>query len=472
MVPALALAQAPLIRISKIPDNLTLPLPDGVNLLLTATVAGPRPAAVWLATAPDAASTVPLEQVSATEYQVNLADPRVLAALRQSGRAGQFRIYARLAGGPLVEALPVRYAIRPAETSPVRFELVTADRRRPIERSETTSNWTAPDEAQRIEIAVEEKPTSPAAEARAGTKAWPFRAVDRRTLALDITPELRQAWQQDGALTVRWGESNDARLALKAVPDRLDFKGSSITLTMVQGTAVEVPGSRGFIWIKIGDITGWRMLLTLSTVLRENLIEATSVREGGRLSFAVGREKYDLEVVDIKQSLINDDIAVLRITRVGPAQKPAAAAATPKPAASTPASKTPAASKPTPSAATPTPKSAAPASPSQPAPVLSPGEARTMPEAEKIERMLKMIEASDTAFIREGQEYKSQDAVAHLRKKLGLAGSRVTTLQIFIDELASKSSITGKPYQVKLADGKVVGAREWLWQKAVELGLK
>lgn len=52
-------------------------------------------------------------------------------------------------------------------------------------------------------------------------------------------------------------------------------------------------------------------------------------------------------------------------------------------------------------------------------------------------------------FIRNGEAYRCDDAVSHLRLKLSRTRKRINTAEQFIDNVASSSSISGKPYQVK-----------------------
>jgi predicted aspartyl protease len=87
--------------------------------------------------------------------------------------------------------------------------------------------------------------------------------------------------------------------------------------------------------------------------------------------------------------------------------------------------------------------------------------AAALTEPEKIERLLTALESSDAVFIRNGTEHSGKDAAEHLRGKLKQAGGKITTAAEFIEQLASKSSLSGKPYQVRTPDGKVVEARAW-----------
>jgi Family of unknown function (DUF5329) len=58
---------------------------------------------------------------------------------------------------------------------------------------------------------------------------------------------------------------------------------------------------------------------------------------------------------------------------------------------------------------------------------------------------------------------------SHLRQKLGSAGSWVETASDFIENIASKSSITGAEYEIRFEDGRVVTAGEFLGQELLKL---
>lgn len=86
----------------------------------------------------------------------------------------------------------------------------------------------------------------------------------------------------------------------------------------------------------------------------------------------------------------------------------------------------------------------------------------------EIEFLLKYVEGANVRFIRNGAEYGPKEAADHLRQKLSSAGERVKTAEDFIEGLASKSSVSGKPYLIKTADGKIVPAAEWLGKALAE----
>ncbi|HFR6057161.1 TPA: YfeK family protein [Shigella dysenteriae] len=65
-------------------------------------------------------------------------------------------------------------------------------------------------------------------------------------------------------------------------------------------------------------------------------------------------------------------------------------------------------------------------------------------------RINAMLEGLSQIFVRNGDEHTCDEAVSHLRLKLGNTRNRIDTAEQFIDKVASSSSITGKPYIVKI----------------------
>ncbi|MGH7131150.1 MAG: DUF5329 family protein [Phycisphaerales bacterium] len=157
--------------------------------------------------------------------------------------------------------------------------------------------------------------------------------------------------------------------------------------------------------------------------------------------------------------------------------KPAAPAGSAAPSAPS-ATSTPTIPEPSPVVTAP-PKPVAPAeapgaaTPSAPAtPQTTPPAAPTtapLSENQKIEKMLTLLAESDAVFIRNGVDYDGKAAAAHLRSKWSTAGSRIKTANDFIDGLASKSSTSGKPYQVRKKDGSTVLAGDWFRQLLAQI---
>jgi hypothetical protein len=298
-------AAEPALRLAGVPERLALPLPNGSNLVLTATVTGGAAKSVWLARGKEAKARFSLTRTGPGEYQVNLADPEAVAVLDASGDRGQFQVFAELDGGKLLASLPVRYVMPAAATLP--------------------------------------KP-----------------------------------------------------------PKKLKLAGNVVSVLAYQRRSCEVPGSDKALFIELGDITHGQVHVSVRTADYKNVVPPTSLRQGESLALDLGEEQYVLYVRELVNVLIGTDWAVLDLARMQAG------------------------------------------------------------ELKKIERLLARIVASEVRFLREGQEHSGKEAAEHLRQKLSVAGPRIVTLNEFIDKLASRSATTGKPYEVKLPDGKTVPAKEWL----------
>lgn len=67
---------------------------------------------------------------------------------------------------------------------------------------------------------------------------------------------------------------------------------------------------------------------------------------------------------------------------------------------------------------------------------------------EEVDYLLIFIEQSDCSFTRNNKEYDSAQARDHIAKKYDYVKKRINSTEQFITYAASKSSITGRPYQV------------------------
>lgn len=76
-------------------------------------------------------------------------------------------------------------------------------------------------------------------------------------------------------------------------------------------------------------------------------------------------------------------------------------------------------------------------------------------EEARINAMLEALsQQKELVFVRNGDEHTCDEAVSHLKLKLGNTRNRIDTAEQLIDKVASSSSITGKPYIVKIP-GKI-----------------
>ncbi|WP_178122634.1 DUF5329 domain-containing protein [Pseudomonas izuensis] len=91
-------------------------------------------------------------------------------------------------------------------------------------------------------------------------------------------------------------------------------------------------------------------------------------------------------------------------------------------------------------------------------------QAQVTPQAnQEIKGLLDFVEHSKCQFVRNGSEYPGPRARAHLEKKLNyLEGKNmVNSAEDFIDLAATKSSMSGRAYEVRCSEG-VEPASIWL----------
>ncbi|HET9046720.1 MAG TPA: DUF5329 domain-containing protein [Casimicrobiaceae bacterium] len=79
----------------------------------------------------------------------------------------------------------------------------------------------------------------------------------------------------------------------------------------------------------------------------------------------------------------------------------------------------------------------------------------------EIDHLLAFVAASPCTFIRNGRSYPAADARDHLAGKLKFAGGRISTAEEFVRYIATESSMSHEPYQVKCGT-KEMPAGVWL----------
>jgi hypothetical protein len=96
--------------------------------------------------------------------------------------------------------------------------------------------------------------------------------------------------------------------------------------------------------------------------------------------------------------------------------------------------------------------------------IVTNAQAQATPQAtQEIEGLLDFVERSECQFVRNGSEFPGPRARAHLEKKLNYLEDKnmVSSAEDFIDLAATKSSISGRAYEVRCPAG-VQPASTWL----------
>ena len=79
-----------------------------------------------------------------------------------------------------------------------------------------------------------------------------------------------------------------------------------------------------------------------------------------------------------------------------------------------------------------------------------------------INYLLDYVSNSKATFIRNGTSHTPDEAVEHIKAKYENFKNEIKTPQDFIRFAASKSLISGKPYLVRMPDGKEMRLDAWL----------
>lgn len=82
----------------------------------------------------------------------------------------------------------------------------------------------------------------------------------------------------------------------------------------------------------------------------------------------------------------------------------------------------------------------------------------------EVGQLLDFVAQSNCQFNRNGSWYDARKARVHLQEKYDYLDQRgkVPNAEAFIDLAASKSSMSGKPYQVRCGDAPVMPSATWL----------
>ena len=185
-----------------------------------------------------------------------------------------------------------------------------------------------------------------------------------------------------------------------------------VEMTIVQRQSQAIPGSGGQVLVAIGDITGGHVTVTIRSADDQVPLPATSMAVDESAAFRVGDADYHLALTALRNVLIGDDQATITVRPAAPATAPA-----------------------------------------------------QFTEPEKIERLIQYVAGrKDAVFIRNGAEHTCAEAAEHMRGKLRSAGASIKTARDFIEQAASRSSLSGQPYRVRLAD-REIAARDLLLEE-------
>ena len=82
----------------------------------------------------------------------------------------------------------------------------------------------------------------------------------------------------------------------------------------------------------------------------------------------------------------------------------------------------------------------------------------------EVTHLLEFVQTSPCQFNRNDTWHNGKDARLHLEMKYDSLASRgaISKAEDFIDKAASKSSLSGRNYQIRCQDGKIISSAQWL----------
>lgn len=198
------------------------------------------------------------------------------------------------------------------------------------------------------------------------------------------------------------------------------ISGLPVTVTLKQRSTAAIPGADDQLSIAVEDITGGQTTVSVRRGESDRLLGPQAMRTGESAIFQYAGQDFALKLGKLDNALVGEDFATFTVSG------------------------------------------------GEPSPIGVPGE---LSESRKIQLLIGSIESLQNAkFRRNGKDYDAKEAAAHLRRKLDAAGDRVKTAEQFIEHLATKSSVSGEPYEIRYADGKVVKTADFLRAELKKLG--
>ena len=86
----------------------------------------------------------------------------------------------------------------------------------------------------------------------------------------------------------------------------------------------------------------------------------------------------------------------------------------------------------------------------------------------EIEYLLNSIGDSSCTFIRNGKRHEAAAAEDHLRMKYRRGKRHAPTTELFIERLASASSMSKKPYMIECSEKQALPTGDWLSDRLAE----
>lgn len=143
-------------------------------------------------------------------------------------------------------------------------------------------------------------------------------AFDGRIYVIDTATG--ETWSRQPGIAVAWQSLGNPTAPqdgnrIEAVNRSVDVElpDSEIAFTIRQRQEKEVPGTDGKLSVRLSDITGDVVLITLKTSDGYPVIDDKPMRQGDTVTFKSAKKTYRLYLEDLENVLVGDDFAEIRI---------------------------------------------------------------------------------------------------------------------------------------------------------------
>jgi hypothetical protein len=238
------------IELDGVPSKLSLPGNAADNYFVTAVVRGGLPDRVWLARSEDAGFSVTIPPFGDGRYQLNLADERVVLALRRTGGSGQCYVFAKAPGGQVIQSAAIHLELSAPTAS------YCAEDSDAAVNAENYFDWLRADKVTALSVRVDPSLPGMTVHAESGGKTWALAPNGDTEFVLPMTREITGAWNRTGELHVRCDPAvhSPSEITLRAIPTRLELPPDGLSLVAEENSTVVIPGSRKFLSFLVGSV--------------------------------------------------------------------------------------------------------------------------------------------------------------------------------------------------------------------------
>ena len=99
-------------------------------------------------------------------------------------------------------------------------------------------------------------------------------------------------------------------------PIKLKLPRERVELSLHQREAKAIPGSSDRLFVRLGDITGGQVLVTIETDDDEVLLDEASLEQGEEARFRVSSREFSVRIKNLRNFLTGNDLAVIEVAEV------------------------------------------------------------------------------------------------------------------------------------------------------------